>query len=148
MQPRLAVLIDAENMSSRHWPKIREKIEGLGHVSVCRVFGNLAEERLASWLKIAEDEALQPVMQFSGPNACDIALTVSAMDLLYSSKLEGICLVSSDGDFTPLVHRLKAGGLKVHGFGNAKSSPGLVKACTGFVKLAELAKPIGVAKAA
>jgi uncharacterized LabA/DUF88 family protein len=102
MQPRLAVLIDAENMAAKHWPKIRERIAALGVATICRVFGNLTEERLAGWVKIAEDEALQPMLQFSGPNACDIAITISAMDLLYSSKLEGFCIVSSDGDFTPL----------------------------------------------
>ena len=145
MQPRLAVLIDAENMAAKHWPKIRERVETLGTILVCRVFGNLLEPRLAAWAKIAEEEALQPILQFSGPNACDIALTVSAMDLLHGSKIEGVCLVSSDGDFTPLAHRLKAAGLKVYGFGSAKSSPALALACSSFTRLSELAKPAVVA---
>lgn len=148
MSARLAVLIDAENIAARHWPKIRDSIETRGTMITCRVFGNLLEPRLAAWAQIAQEEALQPVLQFSGPNACDIALTVSAMDLLHGSKLEGVCLISSDGDFTPLVHRLKAAGLKVYGFGSAKSSPALAKACTDFVRLSELAKPTPVAKKA
>jgi uncharacterized LabA/DUF88 family protein len=148
MQPRLAVLIDAENMPAKHWPKIRERIAAFGVPSICRVFGNLTKEALIGWVRIAEDEALQPMLQFSGPNACDIAMTISAMDLLYTSKLEGFCIVSSDGDFTPLAHRLRAAGLKVYGFGRAKSAPSLVKACSDFVTLAELAKPVVVAKPA
>jgi len=147
MSPRLAVLIDAENMSAKNWPRIRKHIQDLGTIATCKVFGNLIEERLAAWLKIAEDEALQPMLQFSGPNACDISLTVSAMDLLHTSKLEGFCLVTSDGDFTPLVHRLRAAGMKVYGFGSAKSAPGLAKACTDFIRLADL-KAVPAAKAA
>ena len=148
MQPRLAVLIDAENMAARNWPKIRARIEALGAISICRVFGNLTEERLSGWLKIAEAEALQPMLQFSGVNAADIALTVSAMDLVYTGRLEGICLVTSDGDFTPLVHRLRAAGLKVYGFGNAKSAPALLKACTAFTRITELVQPVIVGKSA
>jgi uncharacterized LabA/DUF88 family protein len=148
MQARLAVLVDAENISAKHWPKIRERVETLGTTIVCRIFGNLLEPRLAAWAKIAEEEALQPILQFSGPNACDIALTISAMDLLHGSKLEGVCLVSSDGDFTPLVHRLKAAGLKVYGFGSVKSSPSLAKACSGFTTLSDLTKPPVVVKPA
>ncbi|HWA20519.1 MAG TPA: NYN domain-containing protein [Devosia sp.] len=148
MQPRLAVLIDAENVGARNWPRIREHISTLGSIAVCKVFGNLTEERLAGWLKIANDEALQPVLQFSGANACDIGITVAAMDLLYTSRLEGFCLVSSDGDFTSLVHRLRGAGLKVYGVGNSKSAPRLGKACTDFVTVTELLKSVVVPKAA
>ncbi|MEQ1900037.1 MAG: NYN domain-containing protein [Devosia sp.] len=148
MTTRLAVLVDAENMAAKHWPRIRDRIAKLGTTTTCRVFGNLTEERLAGWLRIAQDEAIQPVLQFSGANACDIAIAVSAMDLLHSAKFEGMCLVSSDGDFTSLVHRLRSAGLRVYGFGNTKSAPSLKKACNEFVTVAELNKPEIVSKAA
>jgi uncharacterized protein (TIGR00288 family) len=144
----VAVLIDSENVGARNWPKIRERIDRFGRITICRVFGNFTEDRLAPWLKIAQEEALQPIMQFAGSNACDIAIAVSAMDLLHTGKLQAICLVSSDGDFTPLVHRLKAGGLAVYGVGNSKASAALKRACTEFVAVSDLLKPVAVAKAA
>src|SRR4051812_5851930 len=130
MQPRLAVLIDAENVPSKHWPRIRAQLETTGTVMACRLFGDFTNGRLAKWLKVAQAEALQTVMQLSGPNACDIAITIAAMDFLYTSKIEGICLVSSDRDFTPLAQRLRGAGIKVHGFGEAKTPPSLRQACT------------------
>jgi hypothetical protein len=148
MSPRLAVLIDADNVSARNWPRIRERIDGLGTVTSCRVFGDFSGSRLAAWMKIAREDALQAVMQFPGPNASDIAIAVSAMDLLYGSKLEGMCIVSSDADFTPLVHRLRSAGLKVYGFGNTKSAASLKKACTEFMTTTDLNKPVVVPKAA
>lgn len=147
MQPRLAVLVDAENMGAKHWPRIRARIETLGHPTICRVFGNFAEQQMSGWLRIAEDEALQPVMQFAGPNACDISITVAAMDLLHQGRIEGVCIVSSDGDFTPLVHRLRSAGLRVYGFGKDKSALSLQKACTRFTVLSELLKDMTAAAA-
>ena len=138
MQPRIAVLIDAENMAAKHWPRIRGRIETLGNLVICRVFGNFTEQRLAGWLKIAEAEALQPVLQFSGANACDISIAVAAMDMLHQGKLEAMCSVSSDGDFTPLVHRLCSAGIKVHVFGKDKSAASLKRASTSFTSVSQL----------
>jgi hypothetical protein len=150
MLPRLAVLIDAENVSQKHWPQIRDHIASQGTVMTCRLFGDFTNGRLSKWLKIAQDEALQTVMQLSGPNACDIAITISAMDLLQTGKIEGICLISSDRDFTPLAQRLRSSGIKVHGFGEAKTAKSLRKACTSFAELGALpSRPAAaVAKAA
>ena len=150
MQPRYAVLIDAENVPSKHWPRIRDRLESTGTIMVCRIFGDFTNGRLGKWIKVAQDEALQTVMQLSGPNACDIAIAVAAMDILHSAKIEGICLVSSDHDFTPLAQRLRSSGIKVHGFGEAKAKQSLRKACTSFTDLSSLspAKPAVVAKAA
>lgn len=144
----IAVMIDAENISAKHWPVIRERLATLGTIAVCRIFGNFTGGLLQKWVEIAQDEAMQPVLQFSGPNASDIALTVSAMDLMHSGKLQGMCIVSSDGDFTPLVHRLKAGGISVYGIGKDKAPQGLQKACTSFITISELIKPAAVPQAA
>lgn len=154
MQPRLAVLIDAENVPAKHWKAIRAEIAARNSIICCRVFGDFSDGKLGKWVKVAQAEALQTVMQLSGRNACDIAITIAAMDLLQSSKLEAFCLVSSDGDFTPLAQRLRAAGLKVYGFGDAKASLMLQAACTEFMTFQQLAekiapaKPVAVAKAA
>ncbi len=147
MQPRVAVLIDAENVPSKHWSRIRDKVESTSTIMACRVFGDFTNGRLGKWIKIAQEESLQTVMQLSGPNACDIAITIAAMDFLQTAKIEAICLVSSDNDFTPLAQRLRSAGIKVHGFGEAKTAQSLRKACTTFTELGEL-KPMAIAKAA
>jgi len=147
MQPRFVVLIDAENVPSKHWPRIRDQLESTGAIIACRIFGDFSNGRLGKWIKVAQEESLQTVMQLSGPNACDIAITIAAMDFLQTAKMEGICLVSSDRDFTPLAQRLRGAGIKVHGFGEAKTATSLRKACTTFTELGHL-KPALVAKAA
>lgn len=144
MQPRLAVLIDAENVPSKYWSQISQRVETLGAMNCCRVFGDFSEGRLIKWLALARDEGLQPVLQFSGKNACDIAMTIAAMDILNGGKTEAICLVSSDKDFAPLVQRLRASGLKVYGFGEAKASPALQKAFTAFHVLANIKPKPGI----
>jgi uncharacterized protein (TIGR00288 family) len=141
MQPprqRIAILVDAENVSSKHWQSIRKTAESYGTINCCRLFGDFTNGRQAKWLKLAQDEALQPVMQFSGNNACDMAIVIAAMDLLHAGKTEGICVVSSDRDFLPLVQRLKTAGMRVYGFGEAKASAALRKSCTAFVVLGDL----------
>jgi hypothetical protein len=148
MQPRLAVLIDAENVPAKHWANIREIIAAKGSIICCRLFGDFSGGRHGRWLKHAQSEALQTVMQLSGPNACDISMTIAAMDLLHSSKLEGFCIVSSDGDFTPLAQRLRSAGLKVFVFGSSKASESLRNACTEFIAFDANVRPALVAKAA
>jgi hypothetical protein len=151
MQPRLAVLIDTENVPARHWPQIKTQLDGMGQILTCRLFGDYSANRHVKWLTIAQREALQTVMQLSGPNASDIAITIAAMELLSTGKVEGFCLVASDRDYTPLVQRLRSAGAKVHGFGEAKAPPSLRAAFTTFTVLsAKTEKPeeVPVAKVA
>jgi hypothetical protein len=147
MQPRLAVLIDAENVTAKHWPVIRKLMEAKGSIVCCRIFGDFSGGQHGKWLKIAQEQALQTVMQLSGPNACDISMTIAAMDLLHTSKLEGFCLVSSDADFTPLAQRLRSAGLKVFGFGKSAAPASLRNACTEYASF-DLPATVAVPKAA
>jgi uncharacterized protein (TIGR00288 family) len=132
VQPRIALLIDAENVPPVHWKEIKEQVDSIGNLMTCRLFGDFSGNRNAQWIAHAQRDALQPVMQLAGRNASDIAITIAAMDILYASKIEAICLVTSDADFTPLVHRLKSSGLKVHGMGEDKTPQSLRKACSSF----------------
>jgi hypothetical protein len=143
MKPRIAVFIDGQNVGAKHWDRISAQINRIGNVTSCRVYGDFVDQRMTRWLKKAESEALEPVMQLPGKNASDIAITVAAMDLLHSSRLEAVGIVSSDGDFTPLVHRLRSAGLKVFGFGDSKSPELLRRACNDFT---DLSKPELVGK--
>ena len=117
MMPRLALLIDAENIAAAHWPRIDTECRALGRLTVQRLFGDFTEVRLSGWLEIGRSYGLEAVMQLNGgrgKNSADIALTIQAMDLLHGGAVDGFCLVSSDRDFLPLATRLIGAGKAVH----------------------------------
>jgi hypothetical protein len=55
------------------------------------------------------------------------------MDLLYTRRFDGFCLVSSDSDFTGLALRIREEGLLVYGFGERKTPEAFRNACHRFV---------------
>src|SRR3569623_801554 len=116
MQNALAVLIDAENIPARHWETIRSQVSQQGTIMSCRMFGDFADGNCGKWLQLARDQSLTVSMQLSGRNASDIAMTIAAMDLLQTGRFDGVALVTSDSDLTPLAQRLRGGGLFVLGF--------------------------------
>ncbi len=137
-QPRLAILIDAENASARHARAVFEAARRLGEASVRRIYGDFSNGRLASWDAAIRIWAVVPCHQPShvrGKNAADIALAVDAMDLMYRERLDGVALMSSDSDFTRLAQRLREGGLAVYGFGESKTPQGFRAACNLFETL-------------
>ena len=134
--PRLAVLIDAENISPRIAQRLFEEIATFGEASVRRIYGDFSEDRLKGWAQIHADHAIIPQQNFAltvGKNGSDIALVIDAMDLLHSGRFAGFCLVSSDSDFTRLAARIREQGLDVFGFGEAKTPKSFRQACKRFV---------------
>jgi uncharacterized LabA/DUF88 family protein len=134
--PRLAVLIDADNASSRIAPGLFEEIAKIGEASVRRIYGDFSGTRLKSWADVLSTHAIQPHQNFaytSGKNASDIALVIDAMDLLHSGRFDGFCLVSSDSDFTRLAARIREHGLDVYGFGEQKTPESFRQACRRFI---------------
>lgn len=146
--PRIAIFVDAENVAARHWSQIAERARQAGTIQSCRIFGDFTEDRLCRWLDLARAEGLQPVLRLSGgKNASDIAITVAAMDLLHTARVEAVYLVTSDQDFAPLAQRLRESGLRVFGFGLANTPETLRVACTEFTVLGadKAVRPIAVA---
>lgn len=138
----IALLIDADNVSALPESRIAlifSKLERLGVVSVRRAYGQWGRPHLKGWSEVLHKYAITPIQQFSystGKNATDIALTIDAMDLVHSSKLQKFCIVSCDSDFTPLVVRLRGQGLEVYGFGEyGKTSVAFREACSDFTYL-------------
>ena len=137
-QPRLAVLIDAENASARHARAVFEAARRLGEAGVRRIYGDFSNGRLASWDAAIRTWSIVPRHQPShvrGKNAADIALAVDAMDLMYRERLDGVALMSSDSGVTRLAQRLREGGLAVYGFGGGKTPQGFRAACNLFETL-------------
>ena len=135
-QTHLAVLIDADNAPAAIVEGLFEEVAKYGVASVKRIYGDWTKPNLGSWKKVLLDYSIQPIQQFaytSGKNATDSSLIIDAMDLLYTRRFDGFCLVSSDSDFTRLAARLREEGLTVYGFGEQKTPSPFVSACDKFV---------------
>lgn len=135
-QQLLALLIDADNASAAIVEGLFEEIAKFGVASVKRIYGDWTQPNLGSWKKVLLDYSIQPIQQFAytrGKNATDSALIIDAMDLLYTRRFDGFCLVSSDSDFTRLAARLREEGLTVYGFGEEKTPKPFVSACDKFI---------------
>ncbi|MEE4239113.1 MAG: NYN domain-containing protein [Anderseniella sp.] len=134
--PRLAVLIDADNASSRIADGLFEEIAKIGEASVRRIYGDFSSERLKGWADILAHHAIIPQHQIAyttGKNSSDITLVIDAMDLLHSGRFDGFCLVSSDSDFTRLAARIREQGVDVYGFGEKKTPESFRQACRRFI---------------
>ncbi len=135
-QPRLAVLIDADNTQPSVVEGLLAEVAKYGVASVKRIYGDFTSTRLTQWKSALLKHSISPVQQFaytSGKNATDSSLIIDAMDLMYTRRFDGFCLVSSDSDFTRLAQRLREEGLMVYGFGEAKTPDAFVRACDKFI---------------
>src|SRR4249919_741451 len=148
-QRRLAVLIDADNAQASVIDGLLAEIARFGVASVKRIYGDFTSSRLQQWKAVLLEHSIQPVQQFaytSGKNATDISLIIDAMDLMYTRRFDGFCLVTSDSDFTRLAQRLREEGLMVYGFGEQKTPDAFRQACDKFIRTevlrsTEAAKP-------
>jgi uncharacterized LabA/DUF88 family protein len=135
-QAKLAVLIDADNTQPAIIEGLLDEVAKYGIASVKRIYGDWTSTNLRSWKDRLLEYAIQPIQQFSyttGKNATDSAMIIDAMDLLYSEKLDGFCIVSSDSDFTRLASRIRESGRTVYGFGEKKTPRAFVTVCDKFI---------------
>jgi len=147
-QKHLAVLIDADNAPAAIVEGLFEEIAKYGVASVKRIYGDWTGPQLGGWKKVLLDHSIQPIQQFAytkGKNATDSSLIIDAMDLLYTRRFDGFCLVSSDSDFTRLASRLREEGLTVYGFGEEKTPRPFVAACDKFIYIELLREDVVVA---
>ena len=140
-EPRLAVLIDADNTSAKWAEAIFREVATLGEASVRRIYGDFSGTNLRAWEKQLEMHAVIPHQQFAytqGKNSSDIALVIDAMDLLHAGRFDGFVLVSSDSDFTRLAGRIREQGLLVYGIGKNNTPSAFRKACKQFIFIENL----------
>jgi len=140
-QPRIALLIDADNSPASKIDVILAELAKLGVTNIRRAYGNWKKDGLKGWEAVLHEYAIRPVQQFDyskGKNATDMVMVIDAMDLLYTDAPEAFGIVSSDADFTPLVMHLKAKGALVYGFGAKKTPAPFVNACSRFLYLEHL----------
>ncbi|MBU0631832.1 NYN domain-containing protein [bacterium] len=135
-QKRLAVLIDADNSQARIIEGLLDEIANYGVASVKRIYGDWTDTKLKGWKNVLLEHGIHPMQQFAyttGKNATDSAMIIDAMDLLYTEKFDGFCIVSSDSDFTRLASRIRESGLTVYGFGEKKTPKSFMSACDKFI---------------
>ena len=133
---KLAVLIDGDNIPSAYIKEMMEEIAKYGNPTIRRIYGDWTKPNLSKWKNLLLDNAITPVQQYgytTGKNATDSAMIIDAMDLLYSGKVDGFCLVSSDSDFTRLATRLREAGMLVIGLGERKTPNPFIAACDRFI---------------
>lgn len=136
MNANLAVLIDGDNIPSASIKEMMEEIAKYGNPTIKRIYGDWTKPNLAKWKNLLLENAITPIQQYgytSGKNATDSAMIIDAMDILYSGKVNGFCLVSSDSDFTRLATRLRESGLQVIGIGEKKTPNPFIVACDKFI---------------
>jgi len=136
MNINLAVLIDGDNIPSAYVKEMMEEIAKYGNPTIKRIYGDWTKPNLSKWKNMLLENAITPIQQYAyttGKNATDSAMIIDAMDILYSEKVNGFCLVSSDSDFTRLATRLREAGMQVYGIGEKKTPEPFIVACDKFI---------------
>jgi uncharacterized LabA/DUF88 family protein len=139
----MAVLIDGDNIPSANVKEMMEEIAKYGNPTIKRIYGDWTRPGLNKWKNLLLENAINPIQQYgytTGKNATDSAMIIDAMDILYSNKVNGFCLVSSDSDFTKLATRLREAGMFVIGIGEKKTPNPFIVACDKFIYIEILRK--------
>src|SRR5690606_9901722 len=140
---KLAVLIDADNVPYSNVKEMLEEISKNGTPTIKRIYADWTKPTVSGWKNVLLENAITPIQQYSyttGKNATDSAMIIDAMDILYSEKVSGFCLVSSDSDFTKLATRLREAGMQVIGIGEKKTPTPFIVACDKFIYVEILRK--------
>jgi hypothetical protein len=142
---RLAVLIDADNIPYSNVKGIMEEIARYGTPTFKRIYGDWTKPNLSGWKPVLLENAITPIQQYgytTGKNSTDSAMIIDAMDILYSGRTDGFCIVSSDSDFTRLAIRLREAGMKVIGIGEKKTPNPFIVACDKFIYIEIISAPL------
>jgi hypothetical protein len=142
---RLAVLIDADNVPYANIKGMLEEIAKYGTPTFKRIYGDWTKPTLSGWKTVLLENAITPVQQYSytsGKNSSDSALIIDAMDILYTGRVDGFCIISSDSDFTRLATRLREAGMLVFGIGEKKTPSAFIAACNKFIYIEILKKEV------
>src|SRR2546430_4944890 len=142
---RLAVLIDADNVPYGNVKEMLEEIAKYGTPTFKRIYADWTKPTVSGWKTVLLQNAITPIQQYSytqGKNSSDSALIIDAMDILYTGRVDGFCIVSSDSDFTRLATRLREAGMKVFGIGERKTPSPFITSCDKFIYIEILEKKI------
>ncbi|MCM1044063.1 MAG: NYN domain-containing protein [Candidatus Gastranaerophilales bacterium] len=134
-EKQIAILIDGDNISPKYAAYIRQEAAMMGKIKIFRLYGSISSPTVKSWYGVMPKYGISPILQISysqRKSVADQALTIDAMDILYSGEINTICLVTSDSDFTKLAYRIKESGKELIGMGEQKTNESLAQACDEF----------------
>ncbi|SFV52285.1 hypothetical protein MNB_SV-13-2172 [hydrothermal vent metagenome] len=132
----IALFIDCDNISHRSIEGIINELSKYGIVNIRQAYGNWTKNNLKNWEEKLLEYAIKPIQQFDyskNKNATDILMTIDAIDLLHTKDIDAFAFATSDSDFTPVVMRVQAEGIKVFGFGEKKTPEPFMAACSQFI---------------
>ena len=135
MEKKFALLIDADNISAKYIKPMLDELSKYGNITYKRIYGDWTNNQNSSWKEELLKNSISPIQQFSytyGKNSTDSSMIIDAMDILYTNKVDGFCIVSSDSDFTKLAARLREAGMTVVGMGEKKTPAPFIAACNKF----------------
>lgn len=135
---KIAMLIDADNVSYRNIKEMTDELARFGNLTIKRIYGDFKKSSMNGWKDVLLKNAISPIQQYNyttGKNATDSSMIIDAMDILYSNQMDIFCLVSSDSDFTRLAMRLREAGKEVIGMGMKQTPQPFIAACNKFIYL-------------
>ncbi len=135
-EDHIALFIDCDNISHRSIEGIINELSKYGVVNIRQAYGNWTKDNLKNWEDKLLEFAIKPIQQFDysrNKNATDILMTIDAIDLLHTKDIDAFAFATSDSDFTPVVMRVQAEGIKVYGFGEKKTPKPFMAACSQFI---------------
>ncbi len=135
---KVAVFIDAENISARFADRLFAEAANYGDVIIRRVFADWSSVNVQAWKEVVNRHSLLAEQQFSavkGKNSGDISLIINAMMVLFERDIDVFCLASSDSDFTRLVQVLREREKTVIGLGLKQTAQAFVNAFSEFIYL-------------
>lgn len=143
MDLTFAVLVDGENASQAQYASMLEEIEKYGTVAIKWVYADWTSRQQSGWQDVLHETASSPKQQFHyGKDAADHALVMDAIELISNNhRINGICIVSSDGGFYSLAQRIREKGLHVMAIGKENTPEKFRKACHNFVFTKNLSDP-------
>lgn len=135
-EDHIALFIDCDNISHKAIEGIINELSTYGIVNIRQAYGNWTKDNLKNWEDKLLEFAIKPIQQFDysrNKNATDILMTIDAIDLLHTKDIDAFAFATSDSDFTPVVMRVQAEGIKVFGFGEKKTPKPFMAACSQFI---------------
>ena len=135
-EDHIALFIDCDNISHKAIEGIINELSKYGIVNIRQAYGNWTKDNLKNWEDKLLEFAIKPIQQFDysrNKNATDILMTIDAIDLLHTKDIDAFAFATSDSDFTPVVMRVQAEGIKVYGFGEKKTPKPFMAACSQFI---------------
>lgn len=135
---KIALFIDAENISSDYAKFIFDKVSSYGEIIIKRIYADWTNEQPKNWKDIISEYSITAIQCFtfaSKKNSSDMYLTTDIAEILYEKNIDIFVIVSSDSDYTSWVQKIREKGKQALGFGELKTIKSYVNSFNEFFYL-------------